>query len=173
MPTHSSRDLSRLNLSELRGLTGAGERTIRRRLEGLAPVAQDGRTVWYPAREALARVFLGEEMNLSRERARLAREQADAQAMKNAVERGELERVEVMETWLVQVLSAVVQHLDALPAKVAPEAFGAKSIAELEGVFKRYLHEARRELADALVSPPKLGRPSRARGNGAPPAEAK
>jgi hypothetical protein len=165
VPTHKP-DATLLSLSDLERLTGFDRRTLRKRLAGLEPAETDGRTVRFESRLALARCYVGEELDLARQRARLAREQADAQAMKNAVERGELERVEVMETFCVQILSAVAQRLDAVPAQAAPDAHGAKSIAACEGVIKRFIHDARREIADALVSPPRFGHRSRANGNG-------
>ena len=58
MPTHGP-DLSRVSLSQLRTLTGRGERTIRKLLAGLEPVDEDGRTRWYDSGAALSRIFNG------------------------------------------------------------------------------------------------------------------
>jgi hypothetical protein len=77
----------------------------------------------------------------------------------------------VMEEWMVKIFSGVARHQDAMPSKATPEVFTAETVAECEALIRKYDHEARRGLADALTSPPKLGRPSRARGNGASPAE--
>jgi hypothetical protein len=49
---------------------GHSERTIRKRLAGLEPIAADGRTVWFAARSALEAIFLGESLNPQLERAR-------------------------------------------------------------------------------------------------------
>lgn len=149
MPT-TGRDLSTLNLSELRALTGAGERKIRRRLEGLKPAARDGRTLWYPAREALSRVFLGEELDLSRERARLAAAQAEKVEMQNAELRGELVRGEDVEGFGVPLLSAMVQRLRALAAKAAPEVHGAPTMAQCQTIVARYVEEALAEVVAAI-----------------------
>ena len=52
MPTHGP-DLSRLSLSQLAAISGRDRRTVRKRLEGVDPVAQDGSTLWFSARAAL------------------------------------------------------------------------------------------------------------------------
>lgn len=87
MPTHK-RDFSRVSLTDLGDLTGKPYRTVVKRLEGLEPAAQDGKTLWYVAREALERIY--GHVSPMAERIRLDASRADAQEMKNQVTRGEL-----------------------------------------------------------------------------------
>lgn len=147
MPTHKP-DLSRLSISQLHQLTGRSRETIRRRLEGLEPAARDGKTIWYEAREALPRIAGGEGLDLSAERARLAREQADAQEMKNAVARGELVPADQIEGAWVALLSGVRTRLLAVCGKAAPTAHAAETIAATEEAIRIVLIEALEELAD-------------------------
>ncbi len=148
MSTHRD-DLDRLSLSQLARLTGRAPATIRERLEGLEPIAQDGRTRWYEPQAALGRIYGGSGKDLTSERARLACEQADKLAMENAETRGELVPGALVESWLVKLLSGVVVRLRALAAKAAPEAHGAASIAEVEAIIRRHQDEALAELAEA------------------------
>jgi hypothetical protein len=148
MPTHRE-DLSRLSLADLERLTGLDRRTLRKRLAGLEPAGGDGRTLLFDSRTALARVYLGDSLDLTRERARLAAAQAEAQERENAVERGELVDAAEVETWLLRLLSAVVQRLRALPSKAAPDAHAAVSIAESEARIRLHLDAALEELASA------------------------
>ncbi len=87
-------------------------------------------------------------LDLSAERARLAKEQADAQELKNALARGEYVPGDQIESTAVAVLSGVRTRLLAVPAKAAPEAHGAATIAEVEAAFRKHQTEALEALAD-------------------------
>ena len=101
-------------------------------------------------REAAGRTGSGDKaLDLARERARLAKERADAQELKNAIARGEQLPIATVETWLVALLSGVRTRLLALPAKVAPLVHAAKSIAQAEEIIRRHQCEALDEIADA------------------------
>ena len=60
----------------------------------------------------------GADGELAIERARLAREQADAKAMENAERRSELAPVSMLEAVLAKVASDVASVLQALPPKI-------------------------------------------------------
>lgn len=99
------------------------------------------------------------DLDLVAERARLAKEQADRISMENALRRGELVDAAEVEGWLVSLLSGVVVQLRAIPAKAAPEAHGAATIAEVEAVFRRAQDEALEEVASAKwISAPRAER---------------
>jgi phage terminase Nu1 subunit (DNA packaging protein) len=123
VPTHKP-DLSQLSITQLADLTGRDADTIRKRLDGIEPAKVDGRTRWYRTREALPRIY--EALDLSAERARLAREQADAKAMENAVSRGELIPKPDVETAMLAVTSPIALKLDGLPSKPAPHRRSAR-----------------------------------------------
>jgi phage terminase Nu1 subunit (DNA packaging protein) len=149
MPTHS--DLSRVSVSDLEQLTGLRRETLRKRLKAEPAVkaaAKDGRTVWYPARAALERVYLGEALDLTRERARLAKEQADKLEMENAQARGELVPGDQVEAWGVRLAGEIRTKCLAVPSRAAPAVFGLKTIAEVEATLRRFQTEALEALAD-------------------------
>lgn len=60
----------------------------------------------------------GRDNELSRERARLAREQADGVAMKNALMRREFAPIAMLETALARVSRQIAAVLEALPTKL-------------------------------------------------------
>lgn len=150
MPTHNA-DLSRLSLSQLEALTGRTSRTIRKRLEGLEPIAQDGKTVWFSAREALPRIYQEGALDLSAERARLAKEQADAQELKNAQARRELVPAGETEELIIGLFSAVRARLLAVPTKAAQAAHAATSLSEAKAAIEAEITDALAELAAAEV----------------------
>lgn len=94
-------------------------------------------------------------LDLTAERARLAKEQADRIAMENAEARGEQARWEDVEAFLVPLLSSMVQRVRAVPAKAAPEAHGAATIAEAEAAYRRDQDDALRDVVEILVAGPR------------------
>jgi hypothetical protein len=151
LPTHGP-DLSRFNLTQLRALTGHAERTLRKRLGDLAPIAQDGRTVWYPARAALERIYLGEALDLTRERARLARAQSEAQEAKNRRDSGEWIEASAFDRSLVAISVTIRDRVLAVVNAITPEVMtivGSAEIARRVGfVVDRHLRAALADLAD-------------------------
>jgi hypothetical protein len=90
------------------------------------------------------------DLDVTAERARLAKEQADAQALKNAEARGELVRGELIEAWLVRLLGAVAQRIRAIAPKAAPETRATGTDAEAEALLSTFHDEALAEIADAV-----------------------
>ena len=94
-------------------------RTITRRLEGkVKPCRRDRRSIFYRPKEVLPVLYGAPEVvPLMEERARLAREQADGQALRNLEVRGDLVRAdEVVAEWQ-SVLLALKERLRAIPSK--------------------------------------------------------
>ena len=56
MTTHKQ-DLSKLSINQLSLITGKAYQTVKRRLAGLGPRGQDGRTLFYAAPDALAKIY--------------------------------------------------------------------------------------------------------------------
>jgi len=87
----------------------------------IAPKRKTGREVFYYLPEVvdwrLAR-DTAESLNLTAERARLAKEQADGHALKNAQTQGELVSLDILTYALSNVASQVVSILDALPLQI-------------------------------------------------------
>ena len=87
-------------------------------------------------------------LDLVAERARLAKAQADQTELKNAELRGELVPRGDLESSLVALASAIVLRLDSIPSKAGPVVRATETDAEGEAVLRRYIDEARVELAD-------------------------
>jgi len=83
---------------------------------------------------------------LADERARLAKEQADAKEMENAVERGELVYIEDVEKQIEDQFTRVRGKLLAVPSKVAPEAQAAAEVREVQQLIEMAIIEALNEL---------------------------
>lgn len=94
----------------------------------------------------------GEGLDLTAERARVAKEQADQLEMKNAKERGELLPRDDVHMAVTESFTRVRAKLLALPSKVAPMAFGLGSIAELKDAITRAINEALAELSSTVVA---------------------
>jgi phage terminase Nu1 subunit (DNA packaging protein) len=85
------------------------------------------------------------------ERARLAREQADAQAMKNAQRRGELASVFELEQLLVSVHSVIQRRLLACPTALAPLVAVENDARVCERIIREEIVSALQSIADTRV----------------------
>ena len=94
----------------------------------------------------------GEGLDLVQERARLAAEQADGQAMKNAVLRGELIQAEDVERIFGALVTSARAAFLALPHKAAPLVVGKTSPVEAQAVLTGLVHEALASLAAGEAS---------------------
>lgn len=92
-------------------------------------------------------------LDLVLQRARLASEQADAQAMKNAAARGEM----IPRGDVVHGIRTVFTHLRAkllaVPNKAAPLLIGAKSPEEIGALLTIMVHDALADLASTRILP--------------------
>ena len=152
MPTHKP-DLQLLSISQLAELCGMDRRTITARLDGkLEPERRDGKTVLYVARAALPVIYqTGEGLSLEAERARLAKEQADAKAMENEVTRGTHAPTDQTGEALIALASNTQRKLLAVPARVAAIAFASESTHEVEQVIRGGIEEALADLCEAAA----------------------
>jgi phage terminase Nu1 subunit (DNA packaging protein) len=98
-------------------------------------------------REAAAGRANSGDLNLTDERARLAKEQADAKEMENSITRGELVYIEDVAKRVEVALSKVKIKILAIPTKVAPEAAAADDAKEVQALIERHIIEALNELA--------------------------
>ena len=86
------------------------------------------------------------DLDLGAERARLAKEQADAKEMENAVERGDLVYIEKVAKQFEQQLTKARNKLLAAPTKVAAEAHAAATVKEVREIIEEAIIEALDEL---------------------------
>ena len=138
-------------------LVGLTERTIAgKKGQGGLPV-RDGKI------DLRALVLLGMEvaathrgaddaLELSAERARLAKEQADRLEMQNAQTRGDLLLRSDVDAAVGAAFARVRAKLLSVPTKVAAEAMIVDTPAESEAIIREAIYEALTELAETKVS---------------------
>lgn len=97
-------------------------------------------------REAAAGRSSSGELDLVAERARLAKEQADAKEMENAIERGELVYIEDVAKQIEGQMTKVRTKILAIPTKYAPELHSLASAREVQLTLEQALTEALNEL---------------------------
>ena len=89
----------------------------------------------------------GEQLDLTAERARVAKEQADKLTMENAERRGELVEFQATVTKWRSEATRVKNRLLAMPSKLAPLMIGVKKPAEAQSILEQAVHEALSELS--------------------------
>lgn len=93
-----------------------------------------------------------DELNLTEERARKAKEEADKLEMENATTRRELLKREDVDAAVVGTLARVRSRLINLPSKIAPLVAMINQPAEAEAIARKAVNEALRELADTKLT---------------------
>ena len=89
----------------------------------------------------------GDDLDLNRERARLAKEQADRTALANAVARGDVIPAAVAtQQWTDHIVAARARML-AIPPKYSPQVAGLSDVNVIASILKDAVHEALDELA--------------------------
>jgi phage terminase Nu1 subunit (DNA packaging protein) len=91
-------------------------------------------------------------LDLTAERARLAKEQADAQEMKNARERADLLPRDDVHLSVTESFTRVRAKLLSLPSKLAPMVFSLATLAEVRDVITKAINEALAELSSTTVA---------------------
>jgi hypothetical protein len=122
-----------------------------RKSDGKLPVHADGGVALYAVIRAGVEVLAAgggvDGLDLNAERARLAKEQADAQEMKNALARGEMiPRPDVVAGMQIAFANARARLL-SLPSKAAPLVLGLDSPAAVRDTLTELVHECCGELA--------------------------
>jgi phage terminase Nu1 subunit (DNA packaging protein) len=97
-------------------------------------------------REIAAGRMTSDGLNLADERARLAKEQADAKEMENMVERGELLYMDdVIKDFEDQLMNCKTKLL-ATPTKIAAEVFASRDVQEVQELMEEAIKDALSEL---------------------------
>ena len=97
-------------------------------------------------REIAAGRATADGLNLADERARLAKEQADAKEMENMVERGELLYMDdVIKDFEEQLMNCKTKLL-ATPTKIAAEVFASRDVQEVQELMEEAIKDALSEL---------------------------
>ena len=138
--------LHALEQSQIAALFNVAPRTVREWGEKGLPRNADGT---YNGRECVAwyvAYVSGDDLDLNRERARLAKAQADKTEQENEVRRGELIPTEaVLQQW-TDVLAAVRAKLLAMPSKLGPQLTNVSDAAIVAAAIKSVVYEALGEL---------------------------
>ena len=92
------------------------------------------------------------DLDLTEERARKAKHEADRIEMQNAVTRGDLLPREDVDAAVMGAFARVRARVIGLPTKVAPMVVGMEVPAEIEVVVRKAVNEALKELAETNVS---------------------
>jgi phage terminase Nu1 subunit (DNA packaging protein) len=146
-----------LDLHERQVRKLAERNVITRNGRGRYPLRQSIRAVAIHQREIAAGRAAevdGEGLDLVAERARLASEQADAQAMKNAASRAETITMTQAENVWGAVVDATRTRILAVPTRAAPVLIGLKTEREVFGALTALLHEALDELSNVEIVAP-------------------
>ena len=93
-----------------------------------------------------------DDLDLVAERARLAKEQADAQEMKNAAMRGELLPRADVDAAVTGAFARVRARLISIPVKLAPVVMTVETPTEAQAAIRDAIYEALRELSDTSVA---------------------
>lgn len=89
-----------------------------------------------------------DKRDLTQERTRLTKLQADKVDLENAILRAELIPADIVKTVWTGILGAVRGRLLALPPRLSALGFGAPTAEDLETISADLVHEALNELAD-------------------------
>jgi len=151
-----------ISYNKLTDLTGFSYRTLHKRLSGLSPVGtgRTGANQW-ESKEALPLLYTrngkpvtdkpddeSEQLYFNTEKARLAKEQADGQALKNAMQRRELiPASEIAETWGLIVTAAKLQFL-ALPDRLSQMLETASTASDRRTIIEAEIKSVLEGLAD-------------------------
>ena len=149
----AKRPVPELTQTELARYSGRDPETVRKALAkepAIRPLRQDGRSFWYAAPVALERILCGTDgLDFTAERARLAKEQADAQALKNLLARGEQVPASDQDMAVIALSTAASARLQAVPSKTAVELAAEGTPDGCQAIVAREIHAALHDLADA------------------------
>jgi len=134
-------------------------------LEGLPPDRESRTKKGMDRRWRMARVFAylaageqsqGVALDLDRERARLAKAQADKTEMQNAIQRGELLRADLIGDDLERALGVFRERMRSAPSKLAPRVNPEKPAlaqALIAEEHDRILAELAKAFAEIIAEP--------------------
>jgi len=103
-------------------------------------------------REVAAGRAANGDLDLGEERARLAKEQADAKEMENSIARGELVYIDDVASEIEKQLVKVKTKLLGVPTKAAPEAHACATVKEVQSLLEAKVVEALNDLVGLNAS---------------------
>ena len=148
----------KVNIKQLADLTELNYRTVKSRLKRLTPLEESSKGIIYSSADALALLYEAKTdsqdgLNLTAERARLAKEQADGQALKNAESRKELIPVsQIKEVW-ARIITSARNNFLALPSRLSRILETIDDTAERERVIDEEIRAILISLAEDKETP--------------------
>jgi len=138
---------------------GKDRRTIATRLQDIEPSVIKGNVRKYRMLDAVNAVFglVSGDLDLTAERARLAKAQADKTELEVAEKTGQLIPAEEIEAMWCDISSSIKAKMIGLPVKVARVAVAAGSIKEIETAVTDEVHAMLTELSRGDAEPAQMG----------------
>lgn len=122
---------------------------IGRLVSELEPAGKDGRAKLYWMSDVVLAMLERDDLDLTAEKARLAKEQADKHEIENAVRRGELiEAADALDTWGDQIANARAKIL-AIGHTVAPVVAAETDATACQELIDERAKEALGELSES------------------------
>lgn len=141
----------KVSITELHNLSGLDRRRVRAALADLRSEKGSKGALLFESREALPLLYIcpgpDDNLDLTRERARLAHFQANKTELEAAKLKGELIEVEEVADLVGQDYANVRAKLLSLPTKLAPELVSLDGLEQLRAAIERGVHEALAELS--------------------------
>lgn len=141
------------SITRIAEFTGKAKETVSKvvKAAGLKSVAggKTGRAHLYESRDVVPLLFDAldpDQLDLSKERARLAHHQANKVSLEEDTLRGKLVPVEEVKRNWCEMVAAARAKLLALPQRIAQVAVGGSSIREVEESARKEIYDALREL---------------------------
>lgn len=140
-----------LSISELSSLTGKDRRTIKRH-SGTLPVVKDGKAHMYESKDLLPLLYGvsasdGEKLDLSQERARLTKLQADKASIELKAIEGEYAKIEEVAEEVGAAFFNVRAKLLSLPTKLTPLVYQEQIQPRIHQIIKDAIYEALEDLS--------------------------
>ncbi len=139
-------------ISGLAAELGRDRRLISAALKGIPHDGKDGRYKAWHMTTVLEALDGGDVLDLTTERARLAKAQADDREMKNALQRGEMMTTASYNLLMTASFGRVRSKLPALPSKMAPLMVGTKEAADAQGKLQEVIYNVLDELAATRIA---------------------
>ena len=144
-------------------MTGVTYKTLKRRLEELEPTVRDATTIYYNPRDALRHIMnprdAAHKLDLTQERAKLAREQTIKTSLENRQLSGELVDGKAAERAFAEHTTAARARFLAIPARISVQLVGLSAL-EIEQNIKTIIEEALFELSVSGTAGDRSGRVS-------------
>jgi hypothetical protein len=141
---------------------GISHRVLGKRLEDCEPCEIKGRSKLYKiagVAPAILKMDKPDDLDLTQERARLAKAQADKTELQLEVENGNLLPVDEVESVWSDVTTAIRAKLLSLPTRISPQ-LQDLSQPEMESVMQEQIYEALEELSETDMEQNEKQKPS-------------